>query len=110
MSQYSLRVVRFDNKHVVLTEHPDRIHPRDLSTYLLDKYGESHVEISLRKNIYVIYIDRKAAENDPDILLTTEVTSSPGEPVEQSLPEWEQKLQDIKHAEKVLKESSTART
>jgi hypothetical protein len=63
MSQFKLQLVRMDCNHVVLTEHPDRIHPRDLSVWLVDKYGAAHVKISLRRNIYVIYIDREVIDN-----------------------------------------------
>lgn len=60
MPQYRLQFVREDDEHVVYTEHPDRIHPRELSTWLQGKYGKSNVDIYLLKNIYVIYINRNA--------------------------------------------------
>lgn len=59
MSDCRLKLVRQDSRHLVYTEHPDHIHPRDLSGWLLDKYGADNVKISLKRNIYVIYVDRE---------------------------------------------------
>lgn len=57
----ALKFVRKDRDRVVLTEHPDRIPPRDLYSWLREKYGEDHVRVSLRRELYVIYIDRTVA-------------------------------------------------
>ncbi|KAI2462980.1 hypothetical protein F4781DRAFT_152500 [Annulohypoxylon bovei var. microspora] len=59
MSQ--LKYVRKDSTHVVLTEHPDYIHPRDLAQELTARYGDKKFKISLRRNIYVIYINIEVA-------------------------------------------------
>ncbi|KAI1778971.1 hypothetical protein F4818DRAFT_235663 [Hypoxylon cercidicola] len=69
MPQSSLKFVRKDSTHVVLTEHPDFIHPRDLSETLAARFGDKQFRISLRKNIYVIYVNAEAAGKhfSPDI-------------------------------------------
>jgi hypothetical protein len=64
MPQCGMRLVRPGKTKIVFTQHPDNIHPRDLSSELLNKYGEQSVKISLRRNIYVIYIDRDAVRDD----------------------------------------------
>lgn len=61
MSQLRLKFVRRDSKHVVLTEHPDYIHPRDLAEKLAARFGDKQFKISLRRNIYVIYVNREVA-------------------------------------------------
>jgi hypothetical protein len=49
-----LRLVREDSKPVVLTVHPDHIHPRDLSNQLECTLGKISVRIYLMRSIYVI--------------------------------------------------------
>lgn len=61
MSPSRLKFVREDSRHVVMTEHPDYIHPRALSEELTAQYGEKQFQISLRRNIYVIYINIEVA-------------------------------------------------
>lgn len=61
MSKCLLRV-REDDGVTVYTEHTDRIHPRDLSDSLARKVGKDRFRVSLRKNIYIIYIDAKTHE------------------------------------------------
>jgi hypothetical protein len=49
----------------VFTEHTDRIHPQDLSNDLVGQFGKDKFRVSLRKNIYVVYIDmRKSGDDD----------------------------------------------
>ena len=64
MSNVQLRQVRQDQSVVVYTEHADRIHPQDLSNSLAKKFGKERFRVSLRKNIYVIYIDARIHEKD----------------------------------------------
>lgn len=64
MSNVPLTLVRKDADLWVLTEHTDRIHPRDLSSRLSDAVGKERFKVSLRKNIYIIYVDMKHREND----------------------------------------------
>jgi hypothetical protein len=64
MSKCRLKTVRQDADVWVLTEHTDRIHPRDLSDNLSARFGKDKYKISLRKNIYVIYIDIRKRKND----------------------------------------------
>jgi hypothetical protein len=51
-------IVRQDTHVVVYTEHPDHIHPQDLSDTCLTQYGENRFKIALLRNIYVIYVQR----------------------------------------------------
>ena len=124
MSNCKLKFVRRDSDYVVLTEHPDRIHPRDLSDTLLAHYGEKHFEISLRRNIYVIYINRKVVGDHfvSETMQSPERCVSNGEnqdstPVDEVLDlqgdlavgskteNYQQKLLDIKMAEEVLRKA-----
>lgn len=55
--------VRKDEHFEVLAEHPDRIHPQALSSQLSSLVGKSHFKVSLRRNIYVIYLYRQTGGN-----------------------------------------------
>lgn len=48
----------------VYTEHTDRIHPRDLSDSLAARVGKGKFRVSLRKNIYIIYVDTRRSKKD----------------------------------------------
>lgn len=67
MSQCGLHYVRQDADHVVYTQHPDYIHPRDLSQRLVREYGGTRFRISLRRNIYVVYVDSEVARFDKQV-------------------------------------------
>ena len=56
--------MRQDSNVLVLTEHTDRIHPRDLSDNLSARVGKDKFKISLRKNIYIIYVDIRKRKHD----------------------------------------------
>ena len=45
-----------------MTQHPDYIQPRALAEELTAKYGDKHFTISLRRNVYVIYINVEVAD------------------------------------------------
>ena len=55
--------VREDEHVKVLAEHPDRIHPRALSSQLSSLVGDNHFKISLRRNIYVIYLYHRTGDD-----------------------------------------------
>jgi len=52
-----LKFIREDPKHFVYA--PENIQPRALSDLLVKNYGNEHFQISLRRGVYVIYIDRE---------------------------------------------------
>lgn len=58
MAACHLEVVRNDADYLVMTQHPDYIRPHDLSQSLAHTYGDKQFKISLRRNIYVIYITK----------------------------------------------------
>lgn len=60
MRQFYLKFVRKDSRHIVLAEHPDNISPRELAEALSTRFGGNQFKISLRKNIYVIYVNKEA--------------------------------------------------
>ncbi|XXH02379.1 hypothetical protein Hte_008754 [Hypoxylon texense] len=104
MSYSSLKFVRKDSTHVVLTEHPDSIHPRELSESLAARFGDKQFRISLRKNIYVIYVNAEAAgkqfdrphsAKDPETDLSIGYAGCG----------YDQRLIDTKMAEKVLRDA-----
>ncbi|KAI1118168.1 hypothetical protein F5Y14DRAFT_401295 [Nemania sp. NC0429] len=106
----ALKFVRKDRDRVVLTEHPDRIPPGDLHSWLLNKYGEPHVKVSLRRELYVIYIDRTVVnivDYCPD---TPEDTDAIKEEIQQKLrrdliPDQDQIQLDIHQAIEVLRQA-----
>lgn len=58
MAECGLKLVRDDPNYVVMTQHPDYIHPKELSQSLGRAYGDKKFKISLRRNIYVVYITK----------------------------------------------------
>ncbi|KAI0855221.1 hypothetical protein F4860DRAFT_497082 [Xylaria cubensis] len=104
----ALKFVRKDQYRVVLTEHPDRIPPQDLHSWLLQKYGEPHVRVSLRRELYVIYIDRTVV-NIADFCDDTS-TDTDTEPSQRKLrrdliPDLDQIQVDIDQAIEVLRQA-----
>ncbi|KAI0490384.1 hypothetical protein F4859DRAFT_457922 [Xylaria cf. heliscus] len=104
----ALKFVRKDRDRIVLTEHPDRIPPRDLYAWLEQKFGESHVRVSLRRGLYVIYIDRTVVNIKEFCPGTSEDTDT--EEIQQKLrreliPDLDQIEQDIEEAIEVLKKA-----
>ncbi|SCN76399.1 uncharacterized protein FFB20_10236 [Fusarium fujikuroi] len=91
-----LTPVREDSNVKVLTETPDRIHPRDLSNSLSYLYGEKRFKISLQRNIYLIYIYYQAEEHG--------LISNSGQG-----HDLKQRIQDFKLAQQKLKEASLYR-
>ncbi|EMD84787.1 hypothetical protein COCC4DRAFT_150447 [Bipolaris maydis ATCC 48331] len=101
MSNFSLTLVREEASFSVWTEHSDRIHPKDLSRHLSDAVGKERFRISLRKNIYIIYVYRRHCRNDDN--------RDPGSDDEEGSMEYrigpktyQERLQDINLAEKKL--------
>lgn len=62
MAECGLKLVRDDPNYVVMTQHPDYIHPKELSQSLGRVYGDKQFKISLRRNIYVVYITKPEAD------------------------------------------------
>ncbi|KAI1087188.1 hypothetical protein F5B19DRAFT_476466 [Rostrohypoxylon terebratum] len=109
MSQSRLKYVRKDSKHVVMTEHPDYIHPRVLAEELTAQYGDKQFHISLRRNIYVIYINIEVAGKH----LTQ--CSSDGDAEKNFATRGadetcSQQLEDAKLAEEVLRQARVSRS
>ncbi|KAF2107048.1 hypothetical protein BDV96DRAFT_308952 [Lophiotrema nucula] len=104
MSKCRLKLVRRDANVAVLTEHTDRIHPRVLSEALLARFGKDHFKISLRKNIYIIYIDIRRAKDDRDEIADVEALEAQ---IDRSIgpKTYEDRLLDIKLAEKILRDA-----
>ncbi|KAJ3580370.1 hypothetical protein NPX13_g180 [Xylaria arbuscula] len=104
----ALKFVRKDRDRIVLTEHPDRIPPQDLYPWLEQKFGESHVRVSLRRELYVIYIDRKVvniAEFCPDTSEDTDTEEIQQKLGRELIPDLERIQQDIEDAIEVLKKA-----
>ncbi|KAI0199843.1 hypothetical protein F4808DRAFT_431446 [Astrocystis sublimbata] len=108
MLPFALKFVRKDRERVVLTEHPDRLPLHNLCLWLGKEYGEDHVKVSLRRELYVIYIDRTVvniADFCPD---TSEDVDT--EQIQQNLehdlmPDLDQIQLDIDQAIEVLKQA-----
>jgi len=60
-----LQLVREDSVFTVYAESPKYILPRELSDKLTEQYG-NHFRVSLRRGVYVIYIDREAVKRRGD--------------------------------------------
>ncbi|KAI0117675.1 hypothetical protein GGR51DRAFT_262535 [Nemania sp. FL0031] len=111
MIRCDLQFVRKDDEHVVYTEHPDQIHPRDMSVWLKSKYGKSNVEAYLVENTYIIYVKNEAVDTgEMGPLPTPDSSTTSHKPVEHSSLDWQQKLADIKAAQEVLKQSKLSRS
>ncbi|KAI1187883.1 hypothetical protein F5B17DRAFT_301006 [Nemania serpens] len=104
MPQWKLHHVRTDDKHVVFTEYPDLIHPRELSAWLQGQYGRPNIHIYLVKDIYVIYIKRDAVNEDGEVTPhpTTDCTDTPRTSEASTTPDWQQVLSDIEEAQGIL--------
>jgi len=117
MSKWHLRSVRENTSVKVYTEHTDRIHPLDLSESLAKNVGKDQFRVSLRKNIYVIYIDARSHESNTvstadslkghaDTWTQKEKTISTDDktPRKSTIePQtYQQRLEDFKNAEEIL--------
>ncbi|KAI1080444.1 hypothetical protein F5B20DRAFT_580110 [Whalleya microplaca] len=102
MSQTRLKYVRENSKHIILTQHPDKIHPRVLSEALVAIYGEKQFTIALRRGIYVIYINKAAVDEQSGHLHNAEDTETNA--IEHDKAYYLQQLDDTKAAQKVLSE------
>jgi hypothetical protein len=117
MSELRLHRVRQDVSVTVYTEHTDHIHPRVLSENLAKDVGTGRFRVSLRKDIYIIYINAEKHEGNivstlhspkslADGQMQKQVTlSDDGEEQGRSTiepPTYEQRLEDFKRAEKIL--------
>lgn len=113
--------MRTGSDYIVLTEHPDHIHPEALSKTLMRRYGDNQFKVSLRRNIYVIYVNKSVADEQL-VGLPTQFPCKASEPKNQddirdfnnkefggNLPDsynsqgYQQRLLDTKLAEKVLR-------
>lgn len=116
-----LTPVREDSNVKVLTETPDRIHPRDLSNSLSYLYGEKRFKISLQRNIYLIYIYYQAEEHGlvshlftyhDEIMFSAIYVRTNTEPQISNSGQGhdlKQRIQDFKLAQQKLKEASLYR-
>lgn len=117
MSKCHLRFVREDQSATVYTEHTDRIHPQDLSNSLAKKVGKDRFRVSLRKNIYIIYVDAKnqnkndvsklhILKSSADVEIQKQDSHSDDEEEQKRLaiepPTYQQRLADFRLAEKIL--------
>lgn len=117
MSKCKLRYVRQDLSVRVYTEHTDRIHPRDLSDSLAARVGKDKFRISLRKNIYLIYVDaRRSEKDDVSTVRSSKSLADGGTQNQDTLSDdgeergeftiepktHQQRLEDFKMAEKIL--------
>jgi len=117
MSKCHLRLVREDQSATVYTEHTDRIHPQDLSNSLAKKVGKDRFRVSLRKNIYIIYVDAKKHNKDDVSRLHIPKSSADVETQNRDShlddeeeqtrlaiepPTYQQRLADFRLAEKIL--------
>ena len=117
MSKCRLKCVREDQSVTVYTEHTDRIHPRDLSDSLAKKVGKDRFRVSLRKNIYIIYVDAKRHGKDEVGRMHILKNPADGETQKEDLhsdneeeqtklviepPTYQQRLADFRLAEKIL--------
>lgn len=59
MSIPGLQLVREDTSIRVFAGWHDRIHPQQLSESLCTEYGKDRFQISLRRNVYLIYVQRE---------------------------------------------------
>ncbi|RSL47213.1 hypothetical protein CEP51_015808 [Fusarium floridanum] len=108
MSQPRLMQVREDDNVKVLTEHPDYIDPEALSRSLAIEWGEGRFRISLRRNIYVIYIYQQ-----PEANAWIQIPEVTGQGLPQKKPmmlvDRRQRLEDVKLAEEKLKKARLSR-
>jgi hypothetical protein len=101
----------------VYTEHTDRIHPRDLSDSLAKKVGKDRFRVSLRKNIYIIYVDAQTYEKEDVSIMRSRIDLADGKTQKQDThsddgeertrlaiepPTYQQRLEDFNMAEKIL--------
>ncbi|KAI1131061.1 hypothetical protein F5Y10DRAFT_234589 [Nemania abortiva] len=110
--QPTLKLMRKERDRIVLTEHPDSIHPADLRDYLVFKYGTDHHRTFLIKNIYLIYVDRTVV-NMADFCTDAE-TEAETNPIQQKhgddlKPDFGQILSDVCQAKDLLKEARNAK-
>ena len=101
MSKCRLKCVREDQSVTVYTEHTDRIHPRDLSDSLAKKVGKDRFRVSLRKNIYIIYVDAKRHGKDEKEDLHSDNEEEQTKLVIEP-PTYQQRLADFRLAEEIL--------
>ncbi|KPM37794.1 hypothetical protein AK830_g8765 [Neonectria ditissima] len=100
MALPKLKLVKERDNVTIYTEHSDRIHPRDLSNSLLSRFGENGFEISMRRNIYVVYIvDKKHSISSP---AARESDTAEDNALGTVLRDCQKRLEDVKEAEGVL--------
>lgn len=106
-------IVREDSE-VVVFAHPGSVRPQELSNSCAKLVGEDSFVIALSRDIYVIYVIRAAIKDDSVSTIfrrsdtLPDMSSQNPRPISQtSDPEsvLEVKLQDIRRAQKLLKEN-----
>jgi hypothetical protein len=98
--------VRQDEHYQVLAEHPDRIHPRELSSALVSSVGENRFKVALRRNIYVIYV---YCQPEEDLRALKAKVSDDNLKEDTELLDYQRRLQDFKLAEQKLREARLSR-
>lgn len=108
--QPKLKFIREDSDHVVYAQRPENIQPRVLSDSLVESYGEDHFQISLRRGVMVIYIDREEVRRRE----RGRTPNRQGEATEKESPEtrdqgakmetYKRRSLDVKLAQKALRD------
>jgi hypothetical protein len=101
-----LRYLREDDNVEVWTEHTDRINSKDLSDHLSTRYGKGKFRVSLRKDIYVIYIDIRESKNDEVSRAAESVNTTNRDKQNPFELELKQRIADFKLAEQRLKDDT----
>lgn len=106
-----LKFIREDSDHVVYAQRPEYIQPRVLSDSLVERYGEDHFQISLRRGVMVVYIDREQARRRDRAQAPKEgeITEREVETREQAgkiekMETYKRRSLDVKLAQKALRE------
>jgi len=112
-----LKFIREDSDHVVYAQRLEYIQPRVLSDSLVESYGEDHFQISLRRGVMVIYIDREQVrrrergqapkdKGEGEIIETDTETRDQAGKMEkmEKMETYKRRSLDVKLAQKALRE------
>jgi len=108
-----LKFIREDSDHIVYAQSPEYINPSVLSDSLVKNYGENHFQISLRRGVMVIYIDREevrrrereqATKCDSEVAIEKEVETREQGSETEKMETYKRRSLDVKLAQKALRE------
>ena len=110
-----LKYIREDSHHVVYAQRPENIQPAVVSDWLVEDYGEDHFQISLRRGVMVIYIDKEevrrrereqqAERGEGEVALDKEAeTREQGAAKVEDMATYKRRSLDVKLAQKALRE------